>query len=1297
MLEKRSNSFTHYARGSMPADNAKAVNVSKRIRNIFAVCAIVVALLVLGTLVFAANVNTGVDGLTADSSGSATWTPSGGTITGSVKANKTSGCTGDSFTAQSGTLTFTNDSGATALLSFDYSLTLSGGTATVDGSSASAGAAFSKKLNSGDTVAVSITSNAGNEDATTITISNIKLTPEQNVTVTFKAPVNGTYTVDGTAVAADTAVTKLTTDSFALAATAASGYKFIGWYSETEDNYFATTAALSTSFTSAQTVYPVFVSSSSPVFQVGTKLFTDLNEAVSYSQSGGLPKIVLISDGTLPAGDYTIPSGKTLLIPFDEAQTVYTTAPGMTLGSDGKPAAHVNPSAFRTLTMASGANITVASGGVISVPSMLSAVGTGTGSWNATPSGKHGRITMNSGSSIDVQSGGKLYVYGYIAGSGDVFARSGSEIRECFQIRSWRGGTATSGMADNSQKVFPINQYYVQNIEAPLTLYSGATEKVFAAVNMSNQQFGATATFVGSGGLLQINNGSSITKRFTGASDRLEITVDGDINISSMSLRITGLPLVGTLDLDTVGYVLPIQSNITFLINSGTTTVTQDVAFLPGSEAVINNGATLKINSGKNVYVYDQSEWGAYAADSAQLVPVGYSTVNGATAKRSNASLVDAKFDVNGSLEAVGYLYSTSSGAAIISSSGTGRILLSTAPGTDTQTYQASQSGTDITYVSIPIASAKLKNGDGSYTETSGSAAGTEFYYCRTCDSNGIWETEHTVVHVHEYGEPLWQWDGYTSATATFTCVGNDDTQVVTAAVEITSTVQPTCTAAGSNVYTATVVFNDETYTDTKTETLDALGHIWGAPVWEWSEDYTTAVATFTCERVAEHFETIDAAVTVADGTGEDAGKTIYTATVVGPDGATYTDVKKVANIYTITWKNYDGTVIDTTEAEYGTVPTYAGEAPVKDADSKFAYRFAAWYPAVKEVTGNAEYTAEFYGVVKDAEPVIDENLTISKKSLTLYSNLSVKYKINAAALTEAGYTNAYIICTMNNVVDGGNTPVARRIAGKLDGDTYVFEYKNIAPQYMGTDIYTVVFAEKADGTLYRSEVNVYSVREYCMNILGKDEFAHGTEYNNALRTLLVDILNYGAESQNYVGYRTGDLANSGLTAEQAAEATPAVPEYTDVYSLSEGTVADPTVTFKGKGLYLDNAVRIRYKIHVDGAITGLKLVVNSEGLGKTWTVAAASFKKIDDDGNYYVYFAGLNFNQLGETVTAVVKDAAGNAVSETMTYSVASYIHNQLAKEPPVSAPLVNLLRTLAKLTVSSQEFLNVAPAGGN
>ncbi|MBR1566718.1 MAG: InlB B-repeat-containing protein, partial [Oscillospiraceae bacterium] len=316
---------------------------------------------------------------------------------------------------------------------------------------------------------------------------------------------------------------------------------------------------------------------------------------------------------------------------------------------------------------------------------------------------------------------------------GTVTAKSGAEVWELFQIRDWRGGTATSGMADNTQKVFPMNQYYVQNIEAALTLEAGATEKVYTAINASKQAFSASTTFIGTDGMFQIVNGS-LTKSFVGASDRLQIDVDGEFKINPMSLKIAGIPLIGNLNLNTTDYTLPINSNISINIKSGNSTIAQDVAFFPGSELTIAEGATITLAKGHKAYIYDQDNWGAYAGAGLHLVPVGYSVANGTTAKRTNASLVDAKIDINGTMIVAGEAYTTAGGAQIISSEGTGVYDQQAAPGTETKTYQATQSGSDISYADIPITAAKLQNADGSYVETADMKAGTDIPYV-----GGVW------------------------------------------------------------------------------------------------------------------------------------------------------------------------------------------------------------------------------------------------------------------------------------------------------------------------------------------------------------------------------------------------------------------------------------------------------------------------------------------------------------------------------------------------------------------------------
>ena len=636
------------------------------------------------------------------------WSANGTSIIGA--ATSTGGTCGN--TSYKSTLTITNKKSTTATLSFDYAIEQNSGTIQVDGGEVTANGSFSKELVAGDSIKVYIKS--GSTTATKITLTNVVLVSNVNATATFVPAENGTYTVDGKLITEEYSNTQSSMTAYQVEATPADGYQFMGWYDVSNKKCINTSAKAALNIENDCTVTARFASKTAALFETGGQPFDDLGNAVSYAQANGQSKITLASDGAI-SGSYTIPAGITLLIPFDAAGTLYTDAPA---------AIRTTPAskAFRTLTMSAGSSITV--NGAISLGGRYFAAG---GGQQGRPVGDYGYIKMADNSSIIVKNGGNLYAWGFISGSGSVLAESGATVYEFYQIADFRGGSASSNMGN---KVFPFSQYFVQNIEVPLTLNAGANEKVYSGVYAMSTTYTTAINFIGDGGMFNVTSGS-FTKDYDEKTDRLVFTINGEAALNVLSLKLAGMSV------NSASYVLPITNNITINIQSGNVTINQDAALLAGVEVNIAEGAGLTVANGKNIYFYDSDEW---SSDNFVWGPCKFKSVAYAPGKaynRTNNDLVDAKMDVNGSVTAIGAIYTTGSGADICSSNGTGKYIQQGTPGTETATYQYNASSTQKT---IEITPAKLHNADGTYTETATANAGDVINYV-----NGVWGGEEPV------------------------------------------------------------------------------------------------------------------------------------------------------------------------------------------------------------------------------------------------------------------------------------------------------------------------------------------------------------------------------------------------------------------------------------------------------------------------------------------------------------------------------------------------------------------------
>ncbi len=216
------------------------------------------------------------------------------------------------------------------------------------------------------------------------------------------------------------------------------------------------------------------------------------------------------------------------------------------------------------------------------------------------------------------------------------------------------------------------------------------------------------------------------------------------------------------------------------------------------------------------------------------------------------------------------------------------------------------------------------------------------------------------------------------------------------------------------------------------------------------------------------------------------------------------------------------------------------------------------------------------------------------------------------------------------------------------------------------------------DGVTYVSETKEYSVAEYCYNMLDKyytDEYAE-------LRTLLVDLLNYGSASQQYTNYKTDALVNANLTEQQKSWGTTTDRTLNTVQNLEYETIDNPTVQWKSGGLNLQKSVTMRFKISADN-IENLTVKVKND-TGEEITIVSDTFEATD--GGYYVYFKGLNVGQMSESVYLTVYDGE-TAVSNTIRYSIESYAY---AKQNSTDTNLSALIKAMMKYGDSAYAYVN-------
>lgn len=231
-----------------------------------------------------------------------------------------------------------------------------------------------------------------------------------------------------------------------------------------------------------------------------------------------------------------------------------------------------------------------------------------------------------------------------------------------------------------------------------------------------------------------------------------------------------------------------------------------------------------------------------------------------------------------------------------------------------------------------------------------------------------------------------------------------------------------TCTVDGTEEYWMCEIcgkhFEDESGTIPTTpeeNKIQATGHSYGEPVWNWSEDGKTCTVTFTCEKDETHKETPKVIVTSAEktpGTCTETGVTTYTATVEF-NGQTYTDTKDLTDI-PATGHSYDNgkcTVCGAIASDFKVIIT-AGANGSWQKGTKDGLTFtsnAAYKHFQKVQVDGKDLDASNY-TVKEGSTIVTlktsylETLSVCKHTLAIVSETgtaTTEFTIKAAAVTD--------------------------------------------------------------------------------------------------------------------------------------------------------------------------------------------------------------------------------------------------------------------------------------------------------
>lgn len=297
---------------------------------------------------------------------------------------------------------------------------------------------------------------------------------------------------------------------------------------------------------------------------------------------------------------------------------------------------------------------------------------------------------------------------------------------------------------------------------------------------------------------------------------------------------------------------------------------------------------------------------------------------------------------------------------------------------------------------------------------------------------------------------------------------------------------------------------------------------------------------------------------------------------------------------------------------------------------------------------------------------------TIISASILLGSDITVNYTVD---LGGASMQDAVMRFTIN-----GTTTTVTGVP-KAGTDYHTFSIGRIYPHTMGNNISAALVV---DGTVV-DVLDTYSVRQYCLNMLDRiadksiDAYTDDAQYS-LLKTLIADLLQYGADAQIFTGYNTDAPVNSGITG--MSTYTPPSEAYSDI-PLTASTASDGSrlVSVKPE---LSNVIKLGFTFATPN-VSSVTLRIGNKSYGSEHFISTGT-KTSDGLPVYLLYSEAIYATEI-EDIFDVTLCVDGKDCQH-LQYGVLHYVYRKQNDANTALAALVRSIRNYGGSAMNMYEY---------